>query len=70
MAHDIRPLVSRMQQCKQWGRSCLVLSYLPFVRDAIVEIARLGKGALLAKVDVKSAFRIVPVHPEAGFFLA
>ena len=47
-----------------------MLSYLPFVRDAIVEIAHLGKGALLAKVDVKSAFRIVPVHPEAGFFLA
>ena len=42
----------------------------PSVRDAIAEIACLGKGALLAKVDVKSAFRIVPVHPEAGFFLA
>ena len=42
----------------------------PSVRDAIAEIALLGKGALLAKVDVKSAFRIVPVYPEAGFFLA
>ena len=41
----------------------------PSVRDAISEIARLGKGALLAKVDVKSAFRIVPVHPEDRLLL-
>lgn len=41
----------------------------PSVRDAIAEIARLGKGALLAKVDVKSAFRIVPVHPEDRLLL-
>ena len=41
----------------------------PSVRDTIAEIARLRKGALLAKVDVKSAFRIVPVHPEDTLFL-
>ena len=60
MAHNIRPLVSRRQQCKRWGKPCLVLSYLPFSEGRLAEIARLGKGALLAKVDRKSAFRIVP----------
>ncbi len=25
---------------------------------------RLGEGALLAKLDIKSAYRLVPVHPE------
>ena len=39
------------------------------MRDAITEIARLGKGPLLAKVDVKSSFRIVPVHPEDRLLL-
>ena len=39
------------------------------MRDAITEIACLKKGALLAKVDVKNAFRIVPVHPEDRLLL-
>ena len=26
-------------------------------------IAKLGKGTLLGKVDVKSAFRLIPVYP-------
>ena len=25
---------------------------------------RLGPGALLAKVDIKSAYRLIPVHPD------
>ncbi len=31
---------------------------------AITMVQRLGKGALLAKLDVKSAFRLLPVRPE------
>ena len=31
--------------------------------DAVRVIMRLGKGTLLAKLDVASAYRIVPVHP-------
>ena len=27
-------------------------------------IARLGKGTLLAKVDIEAAYRLVPVHPQ------
>ena len=34
------------------------------VDDAARAILALGTGALLAKVDIKSAYRIVPVHPE------
>ena len=34
------------------------------VDDAITMILRLGKGCYLAKTDIQSAFRIVPVHPS------
>ena len=33
--------------------------------DAVAEIvARLGKGSLLAEVDIESAYRLIPVHPQ------
>ena len=28
----------------------------------------LGKGALMAKVDIQSAYRLVPVHPVTGCY--
>ena len=34
------------------------------VDDAISMILRLGQGCYLAKTDIKSAFRIIPVHPS------
>ena len=34
------------------------------IDDAVRLIARHGRNALLCKVDLKSAFRLVPVHPE------
>ena len=39
------------------------LSYIS-VADAIRNIASIGQGALLAKIDIKSAYRNVPIHPE------
>ena len=33
------------------------------VDDAVQIIKRLGRGCALAKTDVRSAFRIIPVHP-------
>ena len=27
-------------------------------------VRRLGAGALMAKIDIRSAYRIVPVHPD------
>ena len=41
------------------SENCL-LSYIT-VDDAIVSM---GEGAMLAKVDIKSAYRIILVHPE------
>ena len=33
--------------------------------DAVAEIvAKLGRGALLAKIDVEAAYRLIPVHPQ------
>ena len=34
------------------------------VYDAIDSVMRLGRGALMAKIDIKSAFRLCPVHPS------
>ena len=39
------------------------LSYVT-VDHAVEAIMRKGQGAELAKVDIKSAYRIVPVHPD------
>ena len=33
------------------------------VGDAVKLLKRLGKGCFMAKTDVKSAFRIIPIHP-------
>jgi len=33
------------------------------VDDAVQIILALGKGTAMAKIDIKSAYRIVPVHP-------
>ena len=39
---------------------------LQYVRvdDAIRILQRLGKGAFMAKTDLKSAFRLIPIHPD------
>ena len=34
------------------------------VEDAARIIAHLGRDTLMAKINIKSAFRIIPVHPE------
>ena len=39
------------------------LSYTS-VDDAAAEISAMGRGTLLAKLDIKNAYHIVPVHPE------
>lgn len=44
-------------------RELCTLKY-PTVDDAIGKILAFERGALLAKVDVKHAFRNVPVHPD------
>lgn len=41
---------------------CLV-SYSSF-HDAILKIREVGNFALLAKADIKSAFRLLPIHPS------
>ena len=34
------------------------------VSDAIALIVKVGRGALMGKVDTKSAYHIIPVHPS------
>ena len=40
------------------------------VDDAIAHIMRSGPGTLLAKIDIKSAFRLIPVHLQDRHLLA
>ena len=44
-------------------RECATVKYAT-VTQAIKFILRFGQGCFLAKTDIKSAFRIVPVHPS------
>ena len=39
------------------------LSYIS-VDDVAAEVLSFGKGALMAKMDIKSAYRLIPVHPS------
>ena len=39
------------------------------VEDAAHIMHHLGQGALLAKLDIKDAYRIVPIHPYDRRFL-
>ena len=39
------------------------LSYIS-IDDVSRVIASFGRGTLLAKIDIRSAYRIVPVHPD------
>lgn len=38
--------------------------------DAVEHILRMGKGAELVKLDLKNAYRIVPIHPQDHHLLA
>ena len=44
------------------------LSYVS-VDDIVKTILTLKKGALMAKVDIKNAYRLLPVHPEDRFIV-
>jgi len=50
-------------------KSLCSLKYIT-VDNAIQEILQLGQGAFLAKVDIKSTFRLLPVHPADRHLLA
>ena len=39
------------------------------VDKAARRVIQLGKGALMVKVDIKAAYRLVPVHPEDRWLL-
>ena len=39
------------------------------VDQATESVVRLGRGTLMAKIDIKAAYRLVPVHPEDRWLL-
>ena len=43
------------QNCARWS--------IPKISDVVTELNKMGPGTLLAKIDIKSAYRIIPVHP-------
>ena len=50
------------------SRELCSLSYVS-VGSAAKVVAQLGRGALLAKIDIKSAYRMLPVHPDDRWLL-
>ena len=50
-------------------KSLCSMSYIT-TDNAISRILALGRGTLLAKIDVKSAFRLIPVHPSDRHLVA
>ena len=45
------------------------LTYMT-VDDVAAKVATLGRGTLLAKVDIESAYRLIPIHPDDRLLLA
>ena len=48
---------------KSVNSQATMLPSLVTINDAIHQIIKLGQGTKLAKVDIKGAFRLLPVHP-------
>ena len=49
------------------GHKNLLATTFSSVDDAIDMIVRCGHGCLMAKFDIKAAYRILLIHPEDGF---
>ena len=39
------------------------------VEDTVQAVLKLGRGARLAKVDIRNAYRNIPVHPDDCWLL-
>ena len=65
MAFDSGSVVSFREECQRLRKSPLLcsLSYVS-VEDAASFVVKACQGALLAKLDIKSAYRNIPIHPE------
>ena len=50
------------------SRKWCSLSYLS-ADEVVHTVVRLGRGALMAKSDLKAAYRNVPVHPDDHWLL-
>ena len=48
----------------------MIICGLPPVGQRQGKLGKLGKGTLLTKVDIKSNFRLLPVHPAGRHLLA
>ena len=51
-------------------QTCRVFAQTVTIDNAIQGILRLGKGAMLAKIDIQSAFRLLPVHSSDRHLLS
>ena len=52
------------------SEQCYPQDFYITIDDAITKILTLGPGALIAKIDIRNAFRMVPVHPADRHLLA
>ena len=64
MAVDCGSLISRGRQRELWNSTRAVLLHYPSIGVAIERTLQVGPAILLSKLDIKDAYRIVPVHPD------
>ena len=62
--HDTSSVSPSGPEHQRWHPQGQILLHYSSVDDATCILSKLGKGAFLAKVDLKSAFRMVPVRSE------
>lgn len=53
-------------------QTCRELTHVAYssIEDAALLMQALGPGTQLAKIDIKEAYRIIPVHPQERPFLS
>ena len=52
-------LASTCSRASSLNRAVLYIT----VDNAITVVQNMGRGTLMTKIDIKSAFRLLPVHP-------
>ena len=57
------------QERERWNRQKYLFTIIHSVNNVARQVVELSRGTQLAKMDIKSAYRLVPVHPQDRLLL-
>lgn len=70
MAPNHRPLLPRVESVNDGINTALCsLQYTSEIEKISLALRTVGQSALMAKLDVKVAYRLIPVHPDERLLL-